>query len=119
MTFRNQHHNNTKNMNYHDGEVPAGVYGNDTKFEFCCSNDVSGNSRSVIVLPIDKPFFLMQSRHASQCQAVRGALHRLEVITYDTHNEKLSNWPRGEYPKGLTELPNPKINFCYYRGEEN
>ena len=115
MTFYNENQNESKNRNHHSGEVPAGTYGKDTTLEFCCA--VDGRESSVVSLPIDKPFFLMQSFKASQCQEVKGAFYQLEVVTYDTENEMTSGLPQGESPAGLYELPNPKINYCYYQGE--
>ena len=54
------------NKNAHSGSLPTGIYNTDTTIWYCCRSDGSVNDE--IILPTQKPFYLM--RYGNQCQKV-------------------------------------------------
>ncbi|RUS81615.1 hypothetical protein EGW08_010628 [Elysia chlorotica] len=55
--------------NAQSGDLPDGIFDDDTRFEFCCSD--TGFSDDELVLPSRKPFVLIK-RRGKDCQKVRG-----------------------------------------------
>ena len=51
------------------GELPDGVYDDNTQYQFCCKN--SGFDQDELFLPSRKPFVLIK-REDQNCQLVRG-----------------------------------------------
>ncbi|RUS80371.1 hypothetical protein EGW08_011868 [Elysia chlorotica] len=68
------------------GEMPDGVFGDDTRFEYCCANTGFSN-RHGLFLPSRKPFALIKRRN-EDCQRVRG-MH-VEVNSIDIDNSEMS-----------------------------
>lgn len=57
------------------GELPDGVYGENTRWEFCCRSD--GPSFHPINLPTEEPFILFPK---SECQKVEGKVLFKKVL---------------------------------------
>ena len=89
------------------------MYNNDTKIYFCCDN-LRGPS-SPIVLPTERPFYLIASE-GPECQEVYGTLNKLEEIVFDTEDTNNQNSHGGQVPVGAANGPHPTISYCYYEG---
>ena len=103
---------NNNNKNNISGTVPAGEYGIDTKIYYCCSTD--GDVSTAILLPTDKPFYLIKPINASACQDVQGMRAVEEWIWWDSDD----NTEASKDDKGLLfafgRYQNPYVTFCYY-----
>lgn len=63
---------NKDNQDTAGGDLPEGVYGEDTKIFFCCST--TGDWEDPIKLPTDKPFYLF-AFESNKCQKVKIGSH--------------------------------------------
>ncbi|XP_068762594.1 uncharacterized protein [Montipora capricornis] len=97
------------NRNARNGEIPEGVYNDDTKIFFCCHT--SGSYNVPIELPTAKPFYLIAFR--PHCQEVLNTGHIMEFIQYATEIDNNHNQKSFPYPYGA-EFRNPRIHYCYY-----
>jgi len=99
-----------KNMNFHDGSIPEGVFNQDTKIFFCCH--VAGSCDNPIELPVDNPFYLIA--FTPHCQEVLNTVHTMEHIVYDTEDDNNHDNQTYPYPYGADFKP-PRIHYCYYQ----
>ena len=104
---------NKKNSNDKNGTLPDGVYNVNTKIEFCCRTD--GNKNDPIVLPSEKPFFLL-AYESPKCQMVKWATVRPEWIYYDTEENRNADNRSGAFPYDAG-VKHPTIYYCYYHGK--
>ncbi|XP_022098027.1 uncharacterized protein LOC110983241 [Acanthaster planci] len=104
---------NHVNDNDKSGELPEGVYDDDTKIYFCCRED--GDVGSPLTLPIDKPFFLF--RKNGDCQAVDRMTMLVEWFRWDGENDLIdfNKYRDGSVPD-LKNIggDNHKLMYCYY-----
>ena len=63
--------------NEQSGELPDGVYGDDTRFEYCCTN--TGFSKDELLLPSRKLFSLIK-RRKQNCPKVRGMHYKVNNL---------------------------------------
>ena len=106
---------NGSNRNSKGGELPAGIYDQDTMIYFCCKS--TGSVEKRVSLPVSKPFYLL-AFESTTCQEVQGAVYSLEYVVYDTentnnHDARVYPYPYGAHLRELT------IYYCYYRGKAN
>lgn len=104
---------NKKNFNDKNGTLPDGEYNLNTKIEFCCRTD--GNKNDPIVLPSEKPFFLL-AYESRKCQMVKWATVRPEWIYYDTEENRNADNSSGAFPYHAG-VNHPAIHYCYYHGK--
>ncbi|XP_015754342.1 PREDICTED: uncharacterized protein LOC107333990 isoform X2 [Acropora digitifera] len=97
------------NRNSKSGTLPDGVFGFNTKIEFCCRTD--GNKDKPVVLPTKEPFYLLAYKSPG-CQMVKWAVSTLEWIYYDTEDYDNRG---GAYPYNAGKQ-HPTIYYCHYRG---
>ncbi|XP_015780331.1 PREDICTED: uncharacterized protein LOC107358228 [Acropora digitifera] len=100
------------NRNRQSGTLPDGVYGSNTKIEFCCRTD--GNKNMAVVLPTKMPFYLL-AYEFPRCQMVKWAVSSLEWIYYDTEYWSNNDQRGGAFPYNAA-TQHPTIYYCYYRG---
>lgn len=105
--------NNGFNLNSKGGELPSGLYNQDTKIYFCCMT--TGSVEKRVSLPVNKPFYLL-AFESTTCQEVRGAVYSLEYVVFDTENSNNQDARAYPYPYGAN-LRQPTIYYCYYRGK--
>ena len=95
--------------NSHNGTLPDGDYGEDTKVYYCCRNDTHPSNE--MVLPMKEPFFLLRM-HQDGCQLVKNTTVIMEYVYWDE-----------ERPNYVLEPPHPyedggnvgnRLYFCYY-----
>lgn len=103
--------NNGFNLNSKGGELPSGLYNQDTKIYFCCMT--TGSVEKRVSLPVNKPFYLL-AFESTTCQEVRGAVYALEYVVFDTENSNNQDARAYPYPYGAN-LRQPTIYYCYYR----
>ncbi|XP_028397170.1 uncharacterized protein LOC114520990 isoform X2 [Dendronephthya gigantea] len=101
------------NKNYHDGDLPEGVYTDKTKISFCCS--VTGKAESEIVLPTEKPFYLFPYG-STTCQKVGKMRSSLEFVKFDEEDKGgIATSARGFYPYGVqAQEKDHTFYLCYY-----
>lgn len=93
------------------GDVPDGVYTEDTLLRYCCRDD--GFTSNPIKLPKDTNFFLF--RHADVCQQVDGMNVMDQWFYWDC-----TDWFPNNEAGFLWTIPtcevgrNVKIHYCYY-----
>ena len=102
-----------KNSNDKNGTLPDGAYNMNTKIQFCCRTD--GNKNDPIVLPSEKPFFLL-AYESPTCQMVKWATVRPEWIYYDTEERRNADNRSGAFPYDAG-VKHPTIYYCYYHGK--
>ena len=73
---------NFHNQNKVGGERVDGKFGKNTKIYYCCGSD--GHPHNEIILPTDKPFFLIR-KHEDGCQEVNGM--EVQELRIDTDDE--------------------------------
>ncbi|XP_062597991.1 uncharacterized protein LOC134259422 [Saccostrea cucullata] len=100
------------NANAHVGALPDGHFVNGNEISFCCRQDSLANIP--ILLPIDKPFYLM--RYTGLCQEVLGMTVSDEFIYYDNEDNRNANNCTGAHPfvEGGCRTGDMKIHYCYY-----
>lgn len=106
---------NASNRNSASGELPEGLYNQDTLIYFCCR--ATGSVAKRISLPVNRPFYLM-AFESPTCQEVQDAVYTLECIVFDTENTYNRDAKAYPYPYGA-DLREPTINYCYYRGKNS
>ena len=98
------------NQNKVSGAVPAGIYDQNTKIYYCCRTD--GDVNTLIPLPTDKPFYLLNPNKESACQKVQGVKVAQEWIMWDCQDAGTSE------DTGPLAIPGYhtaiKIYFCFY-----
>ncbi|XP_050396406.2 uncharacterized protein LOC126814966 [Patella vulgata] len=110
-TIRSAAQNNTKS-----GELPDGVFGDDTRLEFCCRAD--GFKNVPLELPNDKALILYQNSIDTawpECQAVANMNSRRFYYTFDNKAGDLAKFS-GSLPKIATYPGRNSYLFyvCYY-----
>ena len=112
---------NNKNTNKQRGQLPDGVYDNDTLINYCCQTN--GNWYDSIELPVIKPFYLLTSNLLSspKCQMVKWATSQMEYILFDTEDENNSDIFSGNHVFVDTFNSSGRIKFyyCYYKGNRD
>ncbi|XP_073244994.1 uncharacterized protein [Porites lutea] len=102
---------NGTNNNSRTGELPEGVYNQDTLIYFCCKK--TGSAMKRISLPVNTPFYLL-AFEAAICQEVEGAVYSLEYIVFDTEDTNNQDARFYPYPYAAHRR-DPTIYYCYYR----
>ncbi|XP_071497374.1 uncharacterized protein [Diadema antillarum] len=103
----------TNNGNTRTGTLPDGDFDHNSSFYYCCRKD--GDVKQPIVLPVDKPFYLLAN--TANCQKVLGMNATAEFIAVNTEN--YDNWDSvsGLHPyPGIVSIGEYNINitYCYY-----
>ncbi|XP_033119835.1 uncharacterized protein LOC117119126 [Anneissia japonica] len=102
---------NTFNSNWLSGELPTGIYDEDTQIYFCCRED--GFATNPIYMPIDDVFFLFKKNHL--CQEVAGMTYVEEYMEWDNENEIFDGRTMGgSYPYNTDKSENHILHYCYY-----
>ncbi|GFO10319.1 metalloendopeptidase [Plakobranchus ocellatus] len=99
--------------NAKSGELPDGVFDDDTRFEFCCMN--SGFSQDDLSLPSREPFALIKQID-KDCHKVRGMHSEAVTLTINNADEGIAQLG-GEHPVYFTKKT-PKeyqTDFCMYK----
>ena len=110
--------NNAKhgsNRNSKTGELPEGLYNQDTLIYFCCKT--TGSVAKRVSLPVNKPFYLL-AFESSTCQEVQGTVYSLEYVVFDTENTNNRDSRVYPYPFAAN-LREPTIYYCHYRGNNH
>ncbi len=103
-----------KGGNDKHGILPDGEYGAaDTKIFYCCND--AGDWKQSIELPIHEPFFLLPYQ-SKNCQRVKGALSKLETITYDTEENNNHDDFKRSHTFTDGQKGKPTLYYCYYKG---
>ncbi|XP_068708333.1 uncharacterized protein [Montipora foliosa] len=103
---------NKDNKNSKRGELPEGLFNEDTKIFFCCST--SGSSGKEITLPNKSPFLLF-AYESILCQKVKGMNVITEFIKFDDEDRGNIDYEGGEYPYGIHRDEKDHMFFlCYY-----
>ena len=97
------------NDNKVGGERVDGKFGKNTEIYYCCRSD--GHPHNEIILPTDKPFFLIR-KHEDGCQEVNGMEVQELRIDTDDENFKNKNKLSGDAPFGRKKRS--EIYYCYY-----
>ena len=100
----------SNNANFRAGAVPAGNYGRDTRIFYCCRSD--GDINVPIVLPTERPFFLMR-QSAAGCQLVAGMSVSLEWKYSDDEDCNNANSISGSIPY-IEGVKDYRLYYCYY-----
>lgn len=103
----------SSNANGHSGTLPDGEYDSNTRIDFCCRSD--GFSKRKILLPIDRPFYLM--RYTSTCQEVFGMSVKEEIFSVDTENLFNKDKCSGAHPYDPNCNRNHELHYCYYENK--
>ncbi|XP_052063522.1 uncharacterized protein LOC127703114 [Mytilus californianus] len=98
-----------RNSNALGGVLPSGSYGRNTLINYCCRSD--GLARKRIILPKNKPFYLLRFR--SPCQQVKGMLVREEIVHSDDEDSRNKNSVSGSHPMNDGGRNN-RLFYCYY-----
>ncbi|CAG2184482.1 unnamed protein product [Mytilus edulis] len=85
------------NSNEKDATLPSGEFDKDTLIDYCCRSDGSYNTK--IILPTDKPFYLLRFFTSSPCQQVKGMIAREEIIKTDDEDNNNKNSNSGSHPR--------------------
>ncbi|XP_046839077.1 uncharacterized protein LOC124433357 [Xenia sp. Carnegie-2017] len=108
---------NNKNTNKQRGQLPDGVYDNDTLIHYCYQTN--GNWYDSIELPVIKPFYLLTSNSLSspKCQMVKWATSQMEYILFDTEDENNSDIFSGNhvFVDTFNSSGRIKLYYCYYK----
>lgn len=95
------------------GELPDGIYGENTAIYFCCST--SGKKSTPISLPYGSPFYLI-AYGSHRCQKVRYYEVSSEYLQFDDEDQDNANAHSLISPYGPSEdLFNNRIYYCYYQ----
>lgn len=98
--------------NSQGGELPDGIYGENTVIYFCCS--ISGRKSAAIYLPYKTPFYLI-AYGSPRCQQVRYHKVTSEYLQFDDEDQANSNSHSRISPYGAAEdAYNNRIYYCYY-----
>ncbi|KAJ8314569.1 hypothetical protein KUTeg_006719 [Tegillarca granosa] len=93
------------------GTLPDGTYNSNTDIFYCCRSD--GGVNREILLPIDKPFYLI--RYTAGCQLVKHMDVREEMLHFDTEDSFNKDSCSGSHPYDATNCGhNHELHFCYY-----
>jgi len=107
---------NKDNKNSKDGELPEGLFNEDTKIFFCCST--SGSADKEITLPNKSPFLLF-AYESILCQKVKGMKVVTEFVKFDDEDRGNIDYEGGEYPYGIHRTDKDHMFFlCYYTPEK-
>ncbi|GFN88644.1 metalloendopeptidase [Plakobranchus ocellatus] len=106
-------HPTQDSSNSQSGELPDGVFDDDTRFEYCCTN--SGFSGDELYLPSRKPFALIK-RVGKNCQKVRGMHYEANNLIIDNAAEEIAA-RGGDHPvyKEDTKTQRYFTSFCMYK----
>ncbi|GFS20985.1 metalloendopeptidase [Elysia marginata] len=88
------------NSNLHSGQLPDGVFDENTRFEFCCTN--TGFSNDELILPSRKPFSLIR-RRKKDCPNVRGMHWEVNKIRIGNAKAKGTAEVGGDHPMYLED----------------
>ncbi|XP_045197025.2 uncharacterized protein LOC123551856 isoform X2 [Mercenaria mercenaria] len=100
----------TSRVNTTEGELPDGVYGNNTRWEFCCRRD--GFTKTPIKLPTKHPFILFMK---SSCQVVEGMQANMEYFNWRSDTADGNNKFGGSLPYYFKFTESQfNLYFCYY-----
>lgn len=103
---------NKDNKNSKRGELPEGLFNEDTKIFFCCST--SGPVGKEIILPNKSPFLLF-AYESILCQKVKGMNVITEFIKFDDEDRGNIDYEGGEFPYGVHRDEKDHMFFlCYY-----
>lgn len=103
---------NKDNKNSKNGELPEGLFNEDTKIFFCCST--SGSVDTEITLPNKSPFLLF-AYESILCQKIKGMSVVTEFIKFDDEDRGNIDYEGGEYPYGIHRDEKDHMFFlCYY-----
>ncbi|PFX18014.1 uncharacterized protein LOC111340085 [Stylophora pistillata] len=106
---------NKDNKNSKDGELPEGLFNEDTKIFFCCS--ITGSAGKEITLPNKAPFFLF-AYDSYLCQKVKGMRVETEFVKFDDEDRGNIDYEGGEFPFGIHRAEKDHMFFlCYYTPE--
>ncbi|XP_073239970.1 uncharacterized protein [Porites lutea] len=95
------------------GDLPDGIYGQNTLIYFCCS--ISGRKSAAISLPYKTPFYLI-AYGSSECQQVRYHKVTSEYLEFDDEDQENTNSHSRISPYGASEDPyNNRLYYCYYQ----
>ncbi|CAH1784171.1 unnamed protein product, partial [Owenia fusiformis] len=98
---------NNLGLNDYNGILPDGVYGSDTRYDFCCRNDPYDESTKwPIELPNAKPFYLI--KNSENCQAVAGMEFTEDTVRFSGGSQNGS----APYDPSLPERTT--LSLCYY-----
>ncbi|GFR96298.1 metalloendopeptidase [Elysia marginata] len=81
--------------NTKSGELPDGVFDDNTKLEYCCAN--TGFSRDKLHLPSRKPFVLIK-RRGKDCQKVQGMHIEVNTLRIGNANDGETALVGGDHP---------------------
>jgi hypothetical protein len=101
------------NRNKQEGILPDGIFGRDTRYQFCCRND--GVASNAISLPTKEPFVLFPENTSKTCQKVEGMESVAHWITFDTEGSSSDVTGSGALPY-FEKLSSGNIQMflCYY-----
>lgn len=93
------------------GSLPDGVFGADTRLEFCCRDD-GFRELPLQTIPNTQPLILFNSHYDSieGCQQVAGMRAYLQHILFDSYPGGIAAFG-GEYPDGADSS---QLYYCYY-----
>ncbi|GFO22121.1 Apextrin, partial [Plakobranchus ocellatus] len=101
--------------NTDSGDLPDGVFGQDTRFEFCCRD--TGFPNEELVLPSRQPFVLIKHRERRDCHLVRG-MHieelRLEIQNAAGENGTIAQ-TGGDHPVSSGDSNSYHTRYCIYK----
>ena len=100
------------NSNRVTGEVPEGVYDDDTLIYFCCRED--GFASTPVTMPTDDNFFLFKKTHA--CQEVEGMGVNEEWFRWDSEENlsRVREYTGGSTPYNTGKDADHLLHYCYY-----
>ncbi|GFR77938.1 metalloendopeptidase [Elysia marginata] len=96
------------------GELPDGVFDNNTRFEYCCAD--TGFSEDNLLLPSRKPFVLIK-RRGKDCQNVRGMHIEVRSVRIGNANDGETSLVGGDQPmyKQDKETKGFWTAYCNYK----
>ncbi|GFS20624.1 metalloendopeptidase [Elysia marginata] len=106
------------NRNSHTGELPDGIYGEDTKYQYCCKN--TGFNDDILFFPSRKPFVLIKRRD-ERCQNVQGMHLEVNTLTVgnlvNKNNSETDAAIEGDHPidKIIGTSEAYSMKYCVYK----
>ncbi|RUS71917.1 hypothetical protein EGW08_020330 [Elysia chlorotica] len=99
--------------NAQSGEMPDGTFGDDTRFEYCCSD--TGFSSDELLLPSRKPFSLIK-RRKQNCPKVRGMHYEVNTLRIGHAKDGGVQAVGGDHPMYREDRRNPGYwtAYCSY-----
>ncbi|RMX44640.1 hypothetical protein pdam_00002704 [Pocillopora damicornis] len=106
---------NKDNKNSKYGDLPEGLFNEDSKIFFCCST--TGSASKEITLPNKAPFLLF-AYESYLCQKVKGMRVETEFVKFDDEDRGNIDYEGGEFPFGIHRADKDHMFFlCYYTPE--